>query len=71
MSKTLRSKYEDRISTLKRRRDFLAKRIADYKGKDPSRDKAESYALTWAIRVIEANSDAAFELMNDSVTEEQ
>lgn len=66
MSRTARSRFDDRINTLKRRRSFLEKRIADYKGKDPSRDKAELYAIDWAIRVVEANEESALELLNET-----
>lgn len=43
--KTPERRYEDRLKTLKRRRDFLESRVADYHGKDMSRDKAEASAI--------------------------
>lgn len=55
--------YEGRIATLKRRRDFLDKRVADYQGKDMSRDLAEASALHWALAVIEGNHQFATELI--------
>jgi hypothetical protein len=42
------------LKTLKRRRDYLAARIAAYRHDgDPSHDKAERNALDYAIAVIE------------------
>lgn len=69
MSKTPRSRYEDRVKTLKRRSTYLKGRIADYKGADPSRDKAEMHALDWALRVIESNAEAAIKLINETPEE--
>lgn len=43
-----------RLAVLKRRRDFLADRITNYRGKNASRDKAELAALSWAIQVVQA-----------------
>lgn len=45
---------KERVSTLERRRDFLAKRVSNYRadGND-SRDRAELYALNWALRIVE------------------
>ena len=63
MSKSIYRVLEDRIKTLKRRRDFLDLRIRDYVGSNDSRDKAEASALHWAIGVIEANSDSAYDLI--------
>lgn len=63
MSRSVYSTLEDRLKTLKRRRDFLDMRIRDYVGKDDSRDKAEASALHWAIGVIEANRDSAYDLI--------
>lgn len=63
MSKNAQKRYDGRIETLKRRRDFLDKRIADYQGVDASRDKAEASALHWAIGVIEANFSSAMDLL--------
>lgn len=44
----------DRMAALRRRRDHLTERVANYRSDgDPSRDRAELSALNWAIRVIE------------------
>ena len=61
MSRTVSGKYHSRIDTLKRRRDFLDSRIANYKGKDASRDLAEASALTWALEVLEHNTEIAMD----------
>lgn len=55
--------YERKIGQLKRRRDFLDKRIIDYTGKDNSYDKAETSAINWAISVIEANYESAISMI--------
>lgn len=55
MSKSNEQYYKRRLDTLKRRRDFLDKRVINYAGKDMSRDKAEASALHWALEVIEGN----------------
>ncbi len=65
MSRSIHSTLEDRLKTLKRRRDFLDMRIRDYVGKDDSRDKAEASALHWAIGVIEANRDYAYDAISN------
>lgn len=76
MSRSTHSRVEDRIKTLKRRRDYLYRRIADYQGKDASRDKAEASALHWALAVIEANYQSAYDIANnehrstDNITKE-
>lgn len=50
----LTSHQRDRLNTLRRRRDHLAQRVATYRADgNPSRDKAELSALSWAIRIIE------------------
>lgn len=59
MSKTPEKTYERRVEQLKRRRDFLASRIGDYKGKDMSYDKAELSAIHWALGVIESHYEDA------------
>lgn len=56
-------RYARRVDALKRRRDFLESRIADYQGKDNSRDKAEASALHWALGIIEANYEQAVDLI--------
>jgi len=63
MGKTVERVYGGRIQTLKRRRDFLDHRIADYQGKDMSRDKAEASAIDWALAVIEAHYEYATDLI--------
>lgn len=63
MSNNIYRKYEDRLKTLKRRRDFLEGRIADYHGKDSSRDRAEASAINWAISVIEAHYQLAADII--------
>ena len=57
------SDLNDKIKTLKRRRDFLSKRVMDYQGKDASRDKAEESALNFAITVIESNYESATDIL--------
>lgn len=42
-----------RLDALKRRRDFLHDRVAQYVGKSASRDQAEYAALVWAIQIVE------------------
>lgn len=59
MSKSAEQRYDRRLETLKRRRDYLDKRINDYKGTNDSRDKAEASALHWAIGVVESHYDDA------------
>lgn len=61
MSRSVGQVYKRRVDTLKRRRDFLDKRIADYQGKDMSRDLAEASAIHWALAVIEGSYDYATE----------
>lgn len=63
MGKTVEQKAARRLETLKRRRDFLDKRINDYLGSNNSRDKAEASAINWAIGVIEANYNSAIDLI--------
>lgn len=63
--RTPEKRAERRIETLKRRRDFLDKRVADYKGKDMSRDLAEASALHWALNVIERNYKSAVDAIRD------
>lgn len=63
--KTLANVYEGRIKTLKRRRDFLDRRVADYQGKDMSRDLAEASALHWALGVVEGNYEYSVELIRE------
>lgn len=63
MSKPPTKIYERRVETLKRRRDFLDKRVSDYQGKDMSRDKAEASAIDWALAVIESHYDYAVEII--------
>lgn len=46
--------HTDRLRQLKRRRDYLKTRIANYRGNSDSFDKAEAAAITWAISVVEA-----------------
>jgi hypothetical protein len=47
-------RQRDRLAALRRRRDHLATRVANYEpGGNPSRDKHELSALNWAIRIIE------------------
>ena len=46
-------RQRDRLASLRRRRDHLSSRVADYQGGNPSYDKAELAALSWAIRIIE------------------
>lgn len=47
-------KQRDRMMALRRRRDHLAERVAHYrKDGNPSHDRAELSALSWAIRIIE------------------
>lgn len=62
-----RRTYDRRMYQLKRRRDFLDKRIADYKGKDNSYDKSEASAINWAVSVIEANYDSAIEIIEEEL----
>lgn len=59
MSRSIGQVYDRRVATLKRRRDFLDKRVADYHGKDMSRDLAEASAIDWALAVIESNYESA------------
>jgi hypothetical protein len=66
MSRSPEKTYESRVETLKRRRDFLDKRIADYHGKDMNRDKAEASAIHWALGVIELHYQDAVELIRES-----
>jgi len=66
-ARTPTTKYQDRIKTLKRRRDFLNSRLADYQGKDMSRDKAEASAIAWAIVVIETNFQSATDLIAEEI----
>lgn len=49
---TLTSKEMDRLDRLRRRCDWLRRRIANHHG-DPAFDKSELSALEWAIRFIE------------------
>jgi hypothetical protein len=65
MSRTPEKVYERRIETLKRRKDFLDKRVADYQGKDMSRDLAEASALHWALGVIEGNYEYSVQLIRE------
>jgi hypothetical protein len=67
MSRTPDRTYQRRIDTLKRRRDFLDSRVADYQGKDNSRDKAEASALHWALRVLEANTEQATDFIAEEL----
>lgn len=63
-----RSKYsifKDRLNTLKRRRNFLFRRIEHYEGRDSSRDRAEYAAISWAIDVIESDPDHALEQIKE------
>jgi len=48
---TVNQRRRNRIAVLERRRDFLARRVADYDG-DHDYDKAELMALSWALRII-------------------
>lgn len=57
MSKTVAQTYEDRIKTLKRRRNFLADRLSDYQG------RAEYSAIQWAIVVLENHHEAAMDVI--------
>ena len=59
------SDLQDKLKTLKRRRDFLSTRILDYKGSNDSRDKAEHSALNFAIAVIEANYQSAIDIVTE------
>lgn len=59
--KSINHTYTDRLKTLIRRRDFLLTRIANYHGKDDSRDRAEAAALSWAIATIESDPESAVE----------
>lgn len=68
MSKSISRIYEGRVATLKRRRDFLDKRVADYHGKDMSRDLAEASAIDWALAVIESNYESAINLILEQQT---
>lgn len=52
-ARTTRGRFLARLEVLNRRADFLKQRIADYDGKDASRDKSEYAAIVWAIHVIE------------------
>lgn len=59
----IRSK-SDHMRTLRRRRDFLSKRIADMEanGAAPNRlnfDKGEMHALEWAIDMLERPTPTA------------
>lgn len=63
--------YERRVEVLKRRRDWLDKRVADYTGKDMSRDLAEASALHWALGVIEGNYDYAIDLIEKQNKEKE
>lgn len=51
--KSERRQRKERIQQLRRRADFLEKRIEGYQGKNPSYDKHELSALRWAIEIIE------------------
>ena len=68
MTRAISSTYTNRLDTLKRRRNFLDKRINDYQGKDDSWDKAEASAINWAISVIEANYESAIEIIRTERT---
>ena len=46
------------IRTLERRLGFLRARLADYKGKDPSHDKAEAAALRLVIELVKREPEA-------------
>lgn len=46
-------RQKDNVQVLERRRDHLAARIANYQGRNPSWDKAELRAISWAIRVVQ------------------
>ena len=52
-------RFKERLKALNRRVDFLEERIANYKGKDDSRDRAEAAAIRWAINVIETYPEEA------------
>jgi len=56
-------KLNDKVNILKRRRDFLSKRIMDYRGSNDSRDRAEESALNFAIIVIEENYQASIDVI--------
>lgn len=49
---TLTAKEMERLDRVRRRCDWLKRRIANHRG-DPGFDKAELSALEWAIRFIE------------------
>ena len=70
MGKSLNQIYQKRIDTLKRRRDFLDKRVMDYQGKDMSRDLAEASALHWALEIIEGNYQYAIDCIERQKTNE-
>ena len=48
-------RQREMVRALERRRDFLAGRIASYRRDgNPSHDKAEAQAISWALRIIRA-----------------
>lgn len=49
---TLTAKEMERLDRLRRRCEWLTRRIANHRG-DPGFDKSELSALEWAIRFIE------------------
>lgn len=61
--RTAAQTYERRVSALKRRRDYLDKRIANYQGNNDSFDKSEAKAIDWALNVIENSYGLAVDLI--------
>ena len=65
------SDLQDKIKRLKRRRDFLSSRLADYKGKNNSHDRAEESAINFAIIVIENNYQNALDILAEMRKEKE
>ena len=57
--------YSSRMKQLKRRRDLLDKRLAEYSGQNDSYTKAEASAIDWAIAVIERNHESAIDVIRE------
>lgn len=61
----MNNRYRAKLGMLHRRKAWLERRLQNYKGGNPSYDKSELAAISWAIRVIEACPDMAMELFED------